>query len=322
MVRETLRRLAIAATLALLGACGALAQSSPGLIFGQVPTAAQWNSFFAAKQDFPLGNQINIPLINGGGGATSTLTLQSTSAIGTTDAIILQTGAQIRALTITSSQQLLVGPTGSNVTQSGSNSPAIQISNTGSSSSSMGLTRFVNTGNSPTFFLSKSRGATIGSFTIVQTNDFLGGITFAGADGTQLVAGVQINAQVDNTPSAGVMPGNITIYTTPGTGGSPLERFRVDSKGHVGFSNSTPTANTCTGFALGAGSSDVAGSVTYTSATTCSINFGGGTYTNAPKCNVTPGSAASTVLATTTTGVLSVTFGTAQTAFAYSCFGF
>ncbi|WP_144378542.1 tail fiber domain-containing protein [Mesorhizobium amorphae] len=29
----------------------AFAQSSPGLVYGQVPTAAQWNSYFAAKQD-------------------------------------------------------------------------------------------------------------------------------------------------------------------------------------------------------------------------------------------------------------------------------
>lgn len=33
--------------------CGsAIAQTSPGLVFGQVPTAAQWNSYFAAKVDY------------------------------------------------------------------------------------------------------------------------------------------------------------------------------------------------------------------------------------------------------------------------------
>ncbi len=31
------------------------AQSSPGLYNGQVPTAGQWNSYFAAKQDFNPG---------------------------------------------------------------------------------------------------------------------------------------------------------------------------------------------------------------------------------------------------------------------------
>lgn len=32
----------------------ACAQSSPGLFNGQVPSAAQWNSYFTAKQDFPV----------------------------------------------------------------------------------------------------------------------------------------------------------------------------------------------------------------------------------------------------------------------------
>lgn len=39
--------------LTLLGwSLSALGQSTPGFVFGQVPTAAQWNSYFAAKQDY------------------------------------------------------------------------------------------------------------------------------------------------------------------------------------------------------------------------------------------------------------------------------
>lgn len=39
----------------------ALAQSSPGLVYGQVPSAAQWNSYFAVKQDYSvvLANIVN-----------------------------------------------------------------------------------------------------------------------------------------------------------------------------------------------------------------------------------------------------------------------
>lgn len=32
----------------------ACAQSNPGLVYGQVPTAAQWNAYFTAKQDWPV----------------------------------------------------------------------------------------------------------------------------------------------------------------------------------------------------------------------------------------------------------------------------
>lgn len=119
--------------------------------------------------------------------------------------------------------------------------------------------------------------------------------------------------------------GKIVFKTAPaGTTGtaqnSATNNATIDSKGHVSFTTAAPTANSCTGFALTTGSSDTAGRVTYSSATTCSITFGAA-YTNAPFCTITPGSAASTSEVTTTTGGLSVTFGTAQTAFFYNCFG-
>jgi len=43
----------ISVVMAFATAGAALAQSSPGLVNGQIPTAAQWNSYFAAKQDWP-----------------------------------------------------------------------------------------------------------------------------------------------------------------------------------------------------------------------------------------------------------------------------
>lgn len=94
--------------------------------------------------------------------------------------------------------------------------------------------------------------------------------------------------------------------------------------GHLSFAGSgtAPTNNACTGFALGTGSTDIAGRVTFTSATSCAINFGTA-FANAPFCNVTPGTAAtpSTVDVTTTTAVLTATFTTAQTSMMYNCFG-
>lgn len=57
-----MKRLFIA--LALLAfSVPALGQSSPNLITGQVPTAAQWNSYFANKQDYAG----YVPLSKGGG---------------------------------------------------------------------------------------------------------------------------------------------------------------------------------------------------------------------------------------------------------------
>lgn len=49
----------------------ALAQSSPNLQPGQIPTAAQWNSYFAAKTDYVPGG---LPVARGGTGATDAAT--------------------------------------------------------------------------------------------------------------------------------------------------------------------------------------------------------------------------------------------------------
>lgn len=38
----------------VLGAGQSHAQSDPGLQYGQIPSAAQWNGYFAAKTDYPL----------------------------------------------------------------------------------------------------------------------------------------------------------------------------------------------------------------------------------------------------------------------------
>lgn len=66
-----------AAVLSLLLAEQASAQSNPGLRFGQVPTAAQWNSYFSAKQDFPLS--LNVGSTNIVGGTTGNcLTISGT----------------------------------------------------------------------------------------------------------------------------------------------------------------------------------------------------------------------------------------------------
>jgi hypothetical protein len=84
--------------------------------------------------------------------------------------------------------------------------------------------------------------------------------------------------------------------------------------------NIVPSANSCTGFALGANANDLAGTLTYTSATTCSVNFGT-SFAAAPACSISPSSAASTVQVTTSTTGFAATFGTAQTALQWNCAG-
>ncbi len=74
----------------------------------------------------------------------------------------------------------------------------------------------------------KSRGATVGSYTVVQDGDNLGEIRFAGADGTDLqTIGALIRAQVDGTPGSNDMPSRLVFSTTGDGSASPTERLRL-----------------------------------------------------------------------------------------------
>jgi len=97
-----IRRLLLA--LALLWPAAALAQSNPGLVQGQVPTAGQWNSYFAAKADYPVQF----------GGAGVTVAVRSTGA------------ATVTAVAV-SDYFLCLDPTSNAITTNLPSSPALGL---------------------------------------------------------------------------------------------------------------------------------------------------------------------------------------------------
>ncbi|MFL9904284.1 hypothetical protein PQR71_40205 [Paraburkholderia fungorum] len=62
-----LKRISLFIVTALLS-CAAFGQSAPGFTYGQVPTAGQWNSYFANKLDY---NPAGLPINLGGTGAAT-----------------------------------------------------------------------------------------------------------------------------------------------------------------------------------------------------------------------------------------------------------
>jgi hypothetical protein len=100
----------------------------------------------------------------------------------------------------------------------------------------------------------KSRGATIGSNTVVQVNDYLGSIGFQGSDGTEFVSGASIEAFVDGTPGANDMPTRLVFSTTADGASSPTERMRISSTGDILLAK-TSANNTSKGVASFFGSS-------------------------------------------------------------------
>jgi hypothetical protein len=172
----------------------------------------------AAKGAF-LGVDVNIPYIQG------------YDSTGTYNQLKFITGAA-EAMRIDSSGRLLVGT--STARSSATQSLAIQNEGT-----SFGTTGFASIANRNDIYgayihLSKTRGTSNGSSTIVQSGDILGAIQWAGADGLDVDSiAASFECQVDGTPGANDMPGRLVFGTTADGASTPTERMRIDSSGRL-----------------------------------------------------------------------------------------
>jgi len=85
----------------------------------------------------------------------------------------------------------------------------------------------------------RSRGATVGTNTILTNGDIVGSLGFQGANGTTFTQCATIGASIDGTPGAtNDMPGRLEFYTTADGSGTPTERMRIDSAGRVSIQDS------------------------------------------------------------------------------------
>lgn len=85
----------------------------------------------------------------------------------------------------------------------------------------MGEAKYSANSESAVFMFGKSRGASIGTNSMVSSGDSLGIIYFAGTDNTDFRTAASIEGEVDGTPGSGDMPGRL-VFKTSADGGSTL----------------------------------------------------------------------------------------------------
>lgn len=158
---------------------------------------------------------------------------------GSTGSVVFETalsGSLFERARIDSSGRLLVG-TSSSIEVSGPGGQ-FQVADALAIAS---LSTFSNSTNSSFFMLGKSRGNTVGAYTIVNNQDLLGEIRFAGSNGTHLNNfAASIQGMVDGPPTASGLPGRLLFSTTASGSAISAERMRIDSSGRVGIGTSTP----------------------------------------------------------------------------------
>jgi hypothetical protein len=231
-----MKRTAAAAAFVLLSSCPAFAQSSPGLYQGQVPSAAQWNSYFAAKQDFVANfgtaayynvgtSGANVPALNGANTWSAAQTFN--------------------AVTVTTLNNLPVGTAASqNTGTSGATVPLLNANNHWSGTNtfdSFSITSLSVTALTATTINGNTITAGSGVLTISAAKSLVATktLTLAGTDGkTFSVFG---NVGVDGADSKVLTISN--SLTLSGTDGSVLNVGGGGTLGSAAFKNTGTSGN-------------------------------------------------------------------------------
>jgi hypothetical protein len=145
-------------------------------------------------------------------------------------------------IVLDSSGRVLVGTsTARSNFYGGSLTAALQVEGTTYGTSSLSM---IANGSSsaqnpyPILYLGRSRNATVGLNTVVQSGDQVGAVVFTGADGTNLIPTASIESYVDGTPGTNDMPGRLVFSTTADGASSLTERMRISQNGDM-FINCT-----------------------------------------------------------------------------------
>jgi hypothetical protein len=92
-------------------------------------------------------------------------------------------------------------------------------------------------GFGPHVIFARSRGASVGSNTIVQNGDTLGILGYLGNDGAKFVDAARISCEVDGTPGTNDMPARLVFSTTADGASSPTTRLTIASNGDFRVAN-------------------------------------------------------------------------------------
>ena len=231
---------------------------SPGADQVAISTGGSGRLFVDASGRVGVGTSApsNTLHVNSGAVGTSTL-LESTGSgsylaiknssgqwtLGATTTSFILENSGGTALTVDSSRRLLVGTSSSR--QISGNTAQIQLEGTDTNNSAFSITTNSNNNQCGYLVFGKSRGTAIGGTTVVQADDFLGRIDFAGANGSNVTnIAALIAAQVDGAVSGGGandMPGRLVFSTTADGASSPTPRMVIKNTGLVGIGITDPT---------------------------------------------------------------------------------
>ncbi len=121
-------------------------------------------------------------------------------------------------------------------------SGTLNIFGTTSATSSISVRRGSADAAGPQIFLVKSRNTTDGSHTVVQNDDLLGAIFFAGNDSQGPEYGAYVKAEVDGGAGSNDMPTRLVFAVTPNGSDTPSEIIKIRETGKIDLGASGPSS--------------------------------------------------------------------------------
>ena len=179
------------------------------------------------------------------GDTSGTVTLQAPSVAGST-VLNLPTISGGTMYTSTAAGDLYLGTT--DTSGVGGQLDKLRVIGTTGPNSSIAQFRYTADNGSPNLRQYKSRGTSVGSFTALQTGDFIGTWQSYGSDGTSWATNSTATIQtfVDGTVSTGIIPGGI-LFAVQSTSGTLPAQASIRANGDMQFNSGYGTYATAYG---------------------------------------------------------------------------
>lgn len=246
-------------------------------------TANQILSVNNAGTALTFGSNMDAVIIGANSAAAGTFTTITGQTLNITGATVIANGLNLPGANILgfstnttqvgafdASGRFIIGGITAQTITSGGPIPALQVLGTAVSTAGAVIARYSADANPLRMYLAKSRGASIGTQTVVVTGDQLGRIDIVGSDGTNFQISSQIICAAEGTIGAGQIPGNI-VFLTANAAGTSTEALRLDSSQNVSLTNKITKYNNISTAGQGVPSIFAAGRVTARTAASAAL---------------------------------------------------
>jgi hypothetical protein len=222
--------------------------TSPTIITSPTAAGATWTDLGSVTTADINGGTVDGAIIGGASSAAGTFTAMTSTSANLSDGDITNVGdVALDSLSSDAAGQITISPTTDTIFSNGTGvvightatvavagiTAELEILGTGYGDSAVTQFRWSADAAPPYVIFGKSRGATIGSNTVLNSGDEITQLLFVGDDGSTYRGSAAISVFADGAWGASDVPGRISMWTVPDGGTGLAEHLRIASDGGI-----------------------------------------------------------------------------------------